>query len=111
MLFRSDLIALSGLSPDDIEIVYTGTRPGEKLYEELYFDDEETLRTPHPKLRAAYHRPYSVDEVENCIAELADFVNGPEELLRSKLKEIVAEYESNTPPAPESATDLSASWA
>jgi FlaA1/EpsC-like NDP-sugar epimerase len=46
-----DLIRLSGLSEDDVKIVFTGLRPGEKLYEELLADDEMTLSTPHPKLR------------------------------------------------------------
>jgi FlaA1/EpsC-like NDP-sugar epimerase len=46
-----DLIRLSGLSEDDVKIVFTGLRPGEKLYEELLADNERTLATPHPKLR------------------------------------------------------------
>ena len=48
----SNLILLSGLRPDeDIKIVFTGIRPGEKLYEELAHLDEETLPTFHQKIK------------------------------------------------------------
>ncbi|MFM9194582.1 MAG: polysaccharide biosynthesis protein, partial [Planctomycetia bacterium] len=52
-----DLISLSGLGEDDIEIVFTGLRPGEKLYEQLYFDDEQRVPTSHAKVFCALHRP------------------------------------------------------
>jgi FlaA1/EpsC-like NDP-sugar epimerase len=87
-----DLVRLSGLPEDSIEVNFTGIRPGEKLYEELYFDDEETLPTDHPKLRAAYHRPYTLAEVRQTIAELQELIHGPEEELRRKLCAVVEEY-------------------
>jgi FlaA1/EpsC-like NDP-sugar epimerase len=89
-----DLVRLSGLPEYAIEISFTGIRPGEKLYEELYFDDEQTLPTSHPKLRAAYHRPYALAEVRRAIAQLERLVNEPDELLRRKLREIVPEFNS-----------------
>jgi FlaA1/EpsC-like NDP-sugar epimerase len=87
-----DMIRLSGLPEYAIEISFTGVRPGEKLYEELYFDDEQTLPTSHPKLRAAYHRPYALAEVRRAIAQLERLVTEPDDLLRRKLREIVPEF-------------------
>ncbi len=87
-----DLIRLSGLPADAIEIMFTGIRRGEKLFEELYFDDEQTLSTSHPKVRAAYHRYYSLSEVRRAISELEQLVYEPEEVIRRKLHEIVPEY-------------------
>ena len=82
-----DLVRLSGLPENSIEICFTGIRPGEKLYEELYFDDEETLPTAHPKLRAAYHRPYTLPEVraDDCPTARTDSRSGrgaPRQTLR-----------------------------
>jgi len=96
-----DLIRLSGLPKDAIEIVFSGVRPGEKLYEELYFEDEETLPTAHPKLRAAYHRPHPLAEVRQSIDTLLRLAHGPEAPLREKLHQLVPEYSgfsSSEPP-------------
>ncbi len=48
-----DMIRLSGFSEQDVKIVYTGLRPGEKLYEEPLASNENLLPTPHPKLKVA----------------------------------------------------------
>ena len=56
----NDLIRLSGQSEDEVEIVFTGLRPGEKLFEELYDAKEMQLRTPHPKIFRAQHRPFDL---------------------------------------------------
>ncbi len=89
-----DMVRLSGLPEQAIEIVFTGIRPGEKLYEELYFEEEQTLETAHPKLRAARHRDYSLGEVRRSIAQLEHLVNEPDELLRGCLRDTVPEFHS-----------------
>lgn len=87
-----DLVRLSGLPDDAIEIVFTGPRPGEKLHEELYLADEETTATSHHKLRSAFARPYSISEVRSVTSELEEVVNAPQAVIRHKLQEIVLEY-------------------
>jgi FlaA1/EpsC-like NDP-sugar epimerase len=87
-----DLVRLSGLQPEEIEIVFTGLRPGEKLYEELYFEEEEMQPTPHPKVFVAYHRPYLLDEVRQAIDQLSTLLSGPEDELRRRIKAVVPEF-------------------
>ena len=87
-----DLIALSGLEADDIEIVFTGLRPGEKLYEELYFSDEQQLPTGHSKVFCARHRPADLAALEGIFDELAHVVDESSDAVRGKLKELVPEY-------------------
>lgn len=66
------LILLSGKKPgEDIEIVYTGLRPGEKMHEELFQNDEELMQTSHPKLLLARSREMPLAGIENVIEEIA----------------------------------------
>ncbi len=72
-----DLIEFSGLVPEeDIDIVFTGVRPGEKLFEELGFDAEKMEKTRHPKIYTGKLAPVKWDDVlaglealEACVAE------------------------------------------
>lgn len=67
------MIELSGLQVDkDIEIKYTGLRPGEKLYEELLSNKENTKETPHEKIRVAAVREYAYKDVVEHIDQLAE---------------------------------------
>ena len=67
------LIRLSGHVPgDDIEIVYSGLRPGEKLSEELFLDDETLSKTAHEKLLLAQHVAVDSDRVAEVLRQLLD---------------------------------------
>jgi FlaA1/EpsC-like NDP-sugar epimerase len=71
-----NLLSLSGLEPGrDIKIIYTGTRPGEKLSEELFLANENYQRTKHPKIFVA--TPEETNEaaaLEQVVLELVDLV-------------------------------------
>jgi FlaA1/EpsC-like NDP-sugar epimerase len=88
-----DLIRLSGLAEDDVEIVYTGLRPGEKLYEEPLADDERTLPTPHAKLRIAKAREVDKNWLEQFLPWLGEDPPPDAEETKRWLKEWVPEYD------------------
>ena len=87
-----DMIRLSGADPDAIRIVFTGLRPGEKLYEEPLASEETTLATPHPKLFIAHARPNGVDAVEQMIAWLERDRAADDAEVRAYLKAWIPEY-------------------
>ena len=87
-----DMIRLSGLAEDEIEIVYTGLRPGEKLYEELLADDEHTLPTPHEKLRIAVARSADMVWVKKLLKWVESIHDEDEQLIKVGLKTWVEEY-------------------
>jgi FlaA1/EpsC-like NDP-sugar epimerase len=87
------MIRLSGFSEADIPIVYTGLRPGEKLYEEPLMDAETTLATPHPKLRIARARPPANGALpEEVLAWLAEPAGADAGAVRARLKSWIPEY-------------------
>ncbi len=87
-----DLIRLTGLPENAIEIVETGMRPGEKLFEELYFDSEKAIKTSHKKLRCASHRKFDLKQVEEQIDILLNISQSRPEALRMALQDIIEEY-------------------
>ncbi len=90
-----DMIRLSGLRVgDDIEIEVTGLRPGEKLYEELYSEQEEHRTTPHRKIMVAASEPRNLLEVISDIGHLTNLANESNETIRAALEEIIPVQES-----------------
>ena len=91
------MIKLSGLKEDrDIKIIYTGLRPGEKLYEELLSSAENSLPTHHKQILIGKVREYQFEEVNTFINELILLFNTQNNaLIVSKMKDIVPEFVSN----------------
>ena len=91
------MIWLSGLEPDrDVEIVFTGLREGEKLYEELLSNRENTIPTHHSKIMIAKVDQYPYQEVNRLIDLFNELVNDKNELkMVALMKEIVPEFKSN----------------
>ncbi|MBX3423864.1 MAG: polysaccharide biosynthesis protein [Pirellulaceae bacterium] len=94
-----DLIRLSGLPEDSVDIQFSGIRPGEKLYEELYFDEEHSLATAHPKIFAAYHRQFPVDEVSECIQDFVDsiYTQADSQRFIAMFQEAIPEFRHSAP--------------
>ena len=90
------MIELAGLVPGkDIGIVYTGLRPGEKLYEELLATKENTLPTSNGKIFRAHVREYNYLDIEKAITALSDIALTMNRMETVKLmKKIIPEFKS-----------------
>ena len=88
------LITLSGFKPgEEIEIVFTGPRPGEKLFEELSLEGEDMQRTRHPKISIWKNIPMDRDKLRTGISELLTIAQTQNHIeIVQKIKELVPEY-------------------
>ena len=88
-----DMVRLSNLEVGrDIEIRYTGLRPGEKLYEELFTEHEKLLDTAHPKIHSAEIKAVGVENTEIVLEQLTTVLHRPADEVRALLHQLVPEY-------------------
>lgn len=88
-----NMIRLSGLEPYlDIPIVYTGLRPGEKLYEELLLSGEGMQKTANDLIYIGGEAPFDEALLSEKLTELSELHEGEEMLLRTKISELVPTY-------------------
>ena len=88
-----NMIRLSGFEPDvDIPIVYTGLRPGEKLYEELLMDEEGLKKTANDLIYIGQKIPFDTHAFMRQLGELDAIAEGENDEVRRKVQEIVPTY-------------------
>ena len=94
-----NMIVLAGLVPGkDVSIIFTGLRPGEKLYEELFEDGEQVEPTTHPKIHRAVGTPVPVGELSEWLESLqANLPKSDEEELVQDLKRLVPSFQPDLP--------------
>ena len=102
-----NMITLSGFRPEeDIDIVFMGVRPGEKLFEELRTDGEDIEPTVHPKINIWKSRPTEWSRIENAFAQFEVFQNSPDrERIINIIKMLVPEYQPLNPTDEQTADD------
>jgi FlaA1/EpsC-like NDP-sugar epimerase len=89
----ADMVRLSGLEVGrDIEIEFTGLRPGEKLFEELHVNGETHLPTPHPKITVVDHKRRDAADIVTSARQLDQLADGHPEQIVDLLRQIVPEY-------------------
>jgi FlaA1/EpsC-like NDP-sugar epimerase len=101
----NDLIRLSGLEPGtDVTVHFTGIRPGEKLYEEMFFSAEEVLPTEHPKVMRARNGLLADGTMKRIEAMLrAVEEDAPDDELRKFLQALVPEFRPHAAPSEDGA--------
>jgi FlaA1/EpsC-like NDP-sugar epimerase len=94
------LIELSGLKPElDIEIKFTGLRPGEKLFEELNHITENVVTTEHPKIRRYIGEPLSFDALRQGLINIQDkAASGDSNLVKLEIQKLLPEYKPHLTP-------------
>jgi len=100
-----DLIRLSGLREDeDIQIAFTGMRPGERLFEKLYSEEESADRSRHSRILVGRIRPSEWDEVTVLMSRLGAVIERADERgVKKTLSDVLPEYQPA--PAPSAADD------
>ncbi len=95
------MITLSGFRPgEDIDIVFTGVRPGEKLFEELRTEGEDIEPTVHPKVLVWKSRPTDWEKVHSAIEDLEELHNCSDRgKIVEALRKLVPEYEPRNAPS------------
>lgn len=89
----TDMVRLSGLRlGEDIELTFVGTRPGEKLFEELVVHGEEHIATPHPKIIAVKGIPGGDVRLGGQIDRLVGLADGPNEVIVEELQRLQPDF-------------------